>query len=103
MPASGIRANRARQAAFTEQALEGAKSQFFARRFQRFAQQQEARGLVGDGQRITVSAIAELELAFEVGAPQIIGRRALRQRRAARTMARPAAAFGEATLVADEL
>src|ERR1700686_4943362 len=42
---------------------------------QRFAQQQEAGGVVGGGQRVTVPPIAELELALEVGAPQIIGGR----------------------------
>src|SRR5580700_8896906 len=55
--------------------------------------------MVGDGQRITVSAIAELELALEVGTPQIIGKRALRQRRAARAVARPAAALDQAVAV----
>ena len=40
--------------------------------------------MVGDGQWVTVLAIAKLELALEVGTPQIIGKRALRQRRAAR-------------------
>lgn len=55
--------------------------------------------MVGDGQRITVSAIAKLELALEVGAPQVIGKRALRQRRAARTVARPAAALDQAVAV----
>ena len=55
--------------------------------------------MVGDGQRITVSAIAELELALEVGAPQIVGKHALRQRRAARAMARPAAALDQAVAV----
>ncbi len=55
--------------------------------------------MVSDGQGITVSAIAELELALEVGAPQIVGKRALRQRRAARAMARPAAALDEAVAV----
>src|SRR5450755_961645 len=40
---------------------------------ERFAQQQEARGVVGDGERIAVAAVAELELALEVGAPQIVG------------------------------
>jgi hypothetical protein len=29
--------------------------------------------MVGDGQRIAVSAVAELELALEIGAPQVIG------------------------------
>src|SRR5512135_1878263 len=42
-----------------------------------FAQQQEARGLIGDGQWIAVAPVAELELALEVGAPQVIGRGAL--------------------------
>ena len=55
--------------------------------------------MVGDGQRVTVPPIAELELALEVGAPQIIGMRALRQRRAARAVARPAAALDQAVAI----
>ena len=47
--------------------------------FEGFAQEQEARGLVGDGQRVAVAAIAELELALEVGTPELIGHGALRQ------------------------
>jgi hypothetical protein len=52
------------------------------------AEQQEARGAVSDGQWIAVAAVAELELALEIGAPQIIGigtrpRAALRWRAAA--------------------
>ena len=61
------------QAALAEQLLEGGDGGVFAGGFQRFAQQQEARGVVGDGQRIAVLAVAELELALEVGAPQIVG------------------------------
>src|SRR6202043_1846026 len=45
------------------------------------------------------SSIAELELALEVGAPQIIGKRTFRQRRAARAVARPAAALDQAVAV----
>jgi len=48
--------------------------------------------VIGDGQRIAVAPIAKLEFPLEVGAPQIIGDGALGQRRAARTVARPAAA-----------
>ena len=33
-----------------------------------------ARGMVGDGQRIAVASVAELELALEVGAPKRVGR-----------------------------
>ena len=51
--------------------------------------------MVGDGQRVTVAAIAELELALKVGAPQIIGSCARGERRAARAMARAAAALDQ--------
>ena len=59
--------------------------------------------MVGDGQRIAVAAVAELELALEVGAPQIVGRSALGQRRAARTVARPAATLDQAVAVEDRM
>ena len=53
--------------------------------------------------RIAVAAIAKLELALEVGAPQIIGHGALGQRRAARAMARPAAAPDQTMTVEDRM
>jgi hypothetical protein len=59
--------------------------------------------MIGGGQRIAVAAIAELELALEVGAPQIIRCRARGQRRAARAMARPAAAPDQAMAVEDRM
>ena len=59
--------------------------------------------MVGDGQRVTVSAIAELELALEVGAPQIIGSSARGQRRAARAVARHAGALDQAMAVEDRM
>jgi hypothetical protein len=55
--------------------------------------------MVGDGQWVTLLAIAELELALEIGTPQIIGKRALRQRRAARAVARSAAALDQAVAI----
>src|SRR5713226_712876 len=55
--------------------------------------------MIGDGQRITVSCVAELELALEIGAPQVIGRGALRQRRAMGAVARPAYAFDQAVAI----
>src|SRR5258708_1958567 len=59
--------------------------------------------MVGDSQRITISPIAELELALEVGAPQIIGSSACGQRRAARAVARPAATLNQAMAVEDRM
>src|SRR5579864_6999377 len=59
--------------------------------------------MICDGQRITVPAVAKLELALEVGAPQIIGSGALRQRRAARAMARPAAPLDHAVAIEDRM
>ena len=84
-----VGADGQRQAALAEQPLEGGEGRVFAGRFEGFAQQQEARGVVGDGQRIAVAPVAELELALEVGAPQIVGRSAVGERRAARAVARP--------------
>ena len=49
----------------------------------RVAEQQEARGVIGGGQGVTVVTVAELELALEVGAPQVVGRDAGGQWRAA--------------------
>ena len=48
---------------------------------ERLAQQQIAGSMVGDGQRIAVLFIAEPELAFVIGAPEIVWAQALRQRR----------------------
>ena len=73
-----IGANGQRQATLAEQPFEGRAGEVFAGRLERLAQEQEARGVVGDGQRIAVAPVAELELTLEVGAPQIVGRRALR-------------------------
>src|SRR3954452_18661017 len=46
-------------------------------------------------------ATCEFELALEVGTPQIIGCRPLRQRRAARAMARPTPALDQSVTVED--
>ena len=51
--------------------------------------------MVCDGERVAVPPVAELELAFEVGAPQVIGHGALGQRRAACAVARPAATLDQ--------
>src|SRR3981189_2250136 len=59
--------------------------------------------MVGDGQRIAVASVAELELSLEVGAPQIIGRGALGQRRAARAVARPAATLDQAVAIENRM
>src|SRR5258707_5964957 len=59
--------------------------------------------MVCDGQRVAVPPVAELELAFEVGAPQVIGHGARGQRRAARAVARPAAALDQAVAIEDRM
>ena len=55
--------------------------------------------MVGRGQWVAVLPIAELELALEVGAPEFIRNSAFRERRAARAVARPAAAPDQAVAV----
>ena len=59
--------------------------------------------MIGDGQRIAVPSIAELELALEVGAPQIIGSGARGLRRAARAVARHAAALNQGMAIEDRM
>jgi hypothetical protein len=59
--------------------------------------------MVGDGQRIAVPAVAELELTLEVGAPQLIGGSPFGQRRAARAVARAAAALDQAVTIEDRM
>lgn len=60
-----------RQAALLEELLEGRDGEVLPGRVERLAEQEEARGVVGDGERVAVAAVAELELAFEVGAPKV--------------------------------
>src|SRR5437762_8644441 len=55
--------------------------------------------MVGCGQWIAVSSIAKLELALAVGAPEVIRGSAFRERRAARAVARPAAAPDQAVAI----
>lgn len=64
-----VGADGVRQAALEEEPLKGCDDRLLARRFHGFAQEQEARGVIGDGERITPASIAELELALEVGRP----------------------------------
>ena len=59
--------------------------------------------MVGDGQRVAVAPVAELELTLEIGTPQIVGRGTLGQRRAARAVARPAAALNQAVAIENRM
>ena len=70
-----IGADGGRQAALAEQMLEGGNGGILADRVERLAQQQIAGGVVGDGERVAVLGVAEPELAFEIGTPEIVGRR----------------------------
>jgi hypothetical protein len=55
--------------------------------------------VVGDGQRIAVLAVAELEFAFEVGAPQLVGRNPSGELGPGGTMTPPADTFDQAVAV----
>jgi hypothetical protein len=57
--------------------------------------------MVSHGQRVAIAAVAELELTLEVGAPQIVRGSPFGQRRAARTMARPACTLDQAVAIED--
>src|SRR6266536_1852496 len=55
--------------------------------------------MMDDREREAVAPVTELELALEVGAPQVVRGNPSGQRRAARTMARPAAPLDQAMAV----
>src|SRR5579872_5928373 len=57
----------------SKEPLKYGKCVIFAGRRKRFASEQKTTGVIGDGERITVPAIAQQELAFVIGAPQLIG------------------------------
>ena len=61
------------QAAFLKKPLKHRESVLFPGRRKGFTGEQKAAGMVGDRQRITVLVIAEQELPFVIGAPQLIG------------------------------
>jgi len=82
-----VRADRLGPATLAEPLREGGDDRVFADRFEGFAEQQEARGVVRDGQRVAVAAVAQLELALAVGAAQIVRRGAGGQRGAGGAMA----------------
>src|SRR6267154_5146759 len=68
-------------------ALKGRKSKSLTGRFQSFTQEQIARGVIGDGQRVAVFLVAQPEFAFVIGAPQLVGFLSQRQGRALRMVA----------------
>jgi hypothetical protein len=72
-------------------------------RLQRFAQEQEARGMVGYRERIAVEPTPELELTLKISTPQIVGRSALGQRRAARPMTWRATPLDQAVTIENRM
>src|SRR5215469_13303898 len=91
--------DRLRQTTLLEELLEGSDGKVLAGRFKGFAEQEKARGVVGDSQRKAVPAIAELELALEIGAPEVVWRSAGRQRRAGCPVPRPSRDLDQAVPV----
>src|SRR5919106_1601206 len=81
-----VGADGQRQAALCKEPLKGGDGEVVAGRLKGFAKEQESRGMVGDGQRIAVASVAKLELPLEVGAPQVVRRRTLGQRRSTRAL-----------------
>ena len=67
-----IGTNRIWQTTFLEQTLEGCDGQNFACRFQSFAREQIARGVIRDRQGVAVFLVAQQELTLVIGAPEIV-------------------------------
>src|SRR2546425_5049500 len=61
------------------------------------------RGMVGDSQRVAILAVAEPELAFEIGAPQLVGTGSCRQLGTGGTASGPADRLDQAVPVQDRV
>src|SRR5690242_7062790 len=91
-----VGANSLGHAEVAEHALEDCERIAFLGAGQRLAAEQEAGGEVGNGQRVAVATIGEHELAFVVGAPQIVRSQGPRQRGARGLVATFAAPLDQA-------
>ena len=67
-----VGADGGRQPALLKQPLESGTSKVFAGGFERFAQQQIPRGVIGDGERIAVGLVAEPELGLVISTPETV-------------------------------
>jgi hypothetical protein len=68
-----IAADAGGQAALLKKPLKHGKSEVYAGGGKTLAGGQKTAGMIGDGERVTVVAVAEQELAFVIGAPQLVG------------------------------
>src|ERR1700676_2678933 len=76
-----------------------AVSKSFTGRFKSFTEEEIARGMICDGQRVTVFFVAQQELTFVVGAPQLVGLLPQRQGRALSMIASAPSALDQAVAV----
>jgi hypothetical protein len=96
-----VGANRRGKPKLLECALKDGKRAPFLDGFQSFAGQQVARAVVRDGQWVAVLLVAEAELAFEVGAPQLVRRLGVAEGRPLRLVASALAALHQAVAIQD--
>ena len=68
-----VAANVGGQSTLLKKPFKDSKSEVFAGGRKRLAAQQVTTGVIGDGERIAVVTVAEQELAFVIGAPEVIG------------------------------
>src|SRR6476619_3220983 len=88
-----IGANGLGQAELLEHGLEHWERVGFLGGRERLASEQVSAGEVGDRQRIAIATIGEHELAFVVGAPQVVGLAGTRKRRSLRPVPPSHSAF----------
>src|SRR5260370_21171512 len=69
-----VTANVGGQAALLKKPFEGGKRVVFASGRERLAAQEISAGMIGDGEWVTVLAVAQQELALIVGTPELVGK-----------------------------
>src|ERR1700730_12893693 len=87
------------QTALFKNPLKYSESVVFPGRRKSLTSEKKATGVVGDGERVAVLVIAEQELTFVIGAPQLVGTWAQGQRSSLRAAAHAGATFHQAVAI----
>jgi hypothetical protein len=94
-----VAAHVGRQAALLKKPLKYSKSVVFSGGRKGFTSKKKTAGVVGNSQRIAILVVAQQELAFIVGAPQLVGPLAQRQSGSLSTATQSTAAFDQAMAI----
>ena len=87
------------QAALLKKSLKYGKSVVFSSERKGFTSKKKTAGVIGNRQRIAILVVSQQELAFVIGAPQLVGTQSQRESDSLRTMTHTAAALDQSAAI----